>query len=84
MGLGLVALITLTDRPETARWLFEQEKEIVINRVKSERLNQAVLLDKIDSSKLKRGFSTPSPWRHLPSSCSTASPYLASRSFCRI
>jgi hypothetical protein len=51
--------VTLTDRPETARWLSEQEKELAINRVKSERLAQAVLLDKIDSTKLKRGFTNP-------------------------
>jgi hypothetical protein len=37
----------------------EEEKEIAINRVKSERLAQAVLLDKIDVSKLKRGFTNP-------------------------
>jgi hypothetical protein len=49
----------MTDRPETASWMSEDEKEIAINRVKSERLNQAVLLDKIDASKLKRGFSNP-------------------------
>jgi hypothetical protein len=59
MGLSLIAFFTLTDRPETARWMSEDEKEIAINRVKSERLNQAVLLDKIDVSKLKRGFSNP-------------------------
>jgi hypothetical protein len=59
MGLALITLVTMTDRPETARWMSEDEKEIAINRVKSERLNQAVLLDKIDGSKLKRGFSNP-------------------------
>jgi hypothetical protein len=59
MGLALITLVTMTDRPETARWMSEDKKEIAINRVKSERLNQAVLLDKIDGSKLKRGFSNP-------------------------
>ncbi|KAH7393532.1 major facilitator superfamily domain-containing protein [Cadophora sp. MPI-SDFR-AT-0126] len=57
--VALIALFTLTDRPDTARWLSEEEKELAINRVKSERLAQAVLLDKIDSKKLKRGFTNP-------------------------
>lgn len=59
IGLALVAFVTLTDRPETARWMSEEEKEIAINRVKSERLAQAVLLDKVDATKLKRGFTNP-------------------------
>lgn len=59
VGLGLVAFLTLTDNPATACWLSEDEKELAINRVKSERLAQAQLLDKIDSAKLKRGFSNP-------------------------
>jgi len=57
--VSLIALVTVTDRPDTARWLSEEEKELAINRVKSERLAQAVLLDKIDGKKLKRGFTNP-------------------------
>lgn len=59
MAVALIALATLTDRPDTARWLSEEQKELAINRVKSERLGQTVLLDKIDSKKLKRGFTNP-------------------------
>jgi MFS family permease len=59
MGLALVAFVTLTDRPDTARWLSEDQKELAVNRVKSERLGQTVLLDKIDAKKLKRGFLNP-------------------------
>lgn len=59
MVLSLIAFVTLTDRPETARWMSEEEKELAINRVKSERLAQPVLLDKVDAKKLKRGFSNP-------------------------
>ncbi|KAL5114261.1 hypothetical protein ACEQ8H_007870 [Pleosporales sp. CAS-2024a] len=59
MGVALIALFILTDRPDTARWLTEEQKELAINRVKSERLNQAVLLDKIDRTKLARGFTNP-------------------------
>lgn len=59
MGVAVIALAILTDRPDTARWLSEEEKELAINRVKSERLGQTVLLDKIDSTKLRRGFTNP-------------------------
>jgi MFS family permease len=59
IGLSLIAFVTLTDRPGTARWLSEDQKELAINRVKSERLAQTVLLDKIDATKLKRGFTNP-------------------------
>lgn len=59
MGVAIVALAILTDRPDTARWLSEEQKELAINRVKSERLGQTVLLDKIDSTKLRRGFTNP-------------------------
>jgi hypothetical protein len=57
--LALVAFFTLTDRPETARWMTEDEMRLVVDRIKSERLNQTELLDKIDVSKLRRGFSNP-------------------------
>ncbi|KAJ5945443.1 MFS general substrate transporter [Penicillium verrucosum] len=57
--LSLIALFTLTDRPDSARWLSEDEKELATNRVKSERIAQVVLLDKIDRMKLKRGFTNP-------------------------
>ncbi|KAH7401295.1 major facilitator superfamily domain-containing protein [Pyrenochaeta sp. MPI-SDFR-AT-0127] len=59
VAIGLLAFVTMTDRPETARWLTEAQKELAINRVKSERLAQSVLLDKIDMTKLKRGFTNP-------------------------
>lgn len=51
--------MTLTDRPETARWLSEEQKQLAIDRVKAERLAQSALLDKIDATKLKRGFLNP-------------------------
>ncbi|KAH7380038.1 major facilitator superfamily domain-containing protein [Pyrenochaeta sp. MPI-SDFR-AT-0127] len=57
--LALISFLTLTDRPETARWLTESEKELAINRVKGERIGQTQLLDKIDAAKLKRGFTNP-------------------------
>lgn len=59
IGLGLIALFTLTDQPETARWLTPEEKELAISRVKSERVGQTVVLDKIDTKKLVRGIFSP-------------------------
>ena len=38
-GLALVSFFTLTDRPETARWLTPAEKDLAIARVKSERVS---------------------------------------------
>lgn len=39
-GVSIVAFFTLTDRPETARWLSSEEKTLAIARVKSERVCQ--------------------------------------------
>lgn len=58
-GLALIAFITLTDRPETARWLDAAEKELAIARVKSERVGVSEVLDKIDTKKLMRGIFNP-------------------------
>ncbi|KAG7087872.1 hypothetical protein E1B28_013810 [Marasmius oreades] len=58
-SLALVGFVTLTDRPETARWLSKEEKELAIARVKSERVGQTEVLDKIDMKKLIRGISSP-------------------------
>ncbi|KAF4591364.1 MFS transporter [Ophiocordyceps camponoti-floridani] len=57
--LGALALFTLTDRPETARWLTEDEKRLAISRVKSERVTATVVLDKMDKTKLLRGLASP-------------------------
>ncbi|PHH92085.1 hypothetical protein CDD83_9021 [Cordyceps sp. RAO-2017] len=59
VGLGLVSLLTLTDRPATARWLTAREKDLAIARVKSERIGATALLDKIDRTKLLRGILCP-------------------------
>ncbi|KAI0102247.1 MFS transporter [Nemania sp. FL0031] len=59
IGLSVIAFFTLTDRPETARWLTQEEKDLAIARVKSERMAQASVLDKPDNSKLWLGFWNP-------------------------
>ena len=57
--LSLISFITLTDRPETARWLTQEEKDLAIARVKSERVGQGEVLDKLDRKKTFRGIFNP-------------------------
>ncbi|KAI0407240.1 MFS transporter [Xylaria palmicola] len=59
IGLSIIAFFTLTDRPETARWLTQEEKDLAIARIKSERMAQASVLDKPDKNKLWLGFFNP-------------------------
>ncbi|KAF1979576.1 MFS general substrate transporter [Bimuria novae-zelandiae CBS 107.79] len=59
IGISLIAFFTLTDRPQTARWLTEEEKDILLTRVKAERLATTTVLDKLDAPKLLRGISNP-------------------------
>jgi MFS family permease len=59
IGLSLIAFGTLTDRPETASWLTQEEKDLAIARVKSERVAQTSVLDKMDRKKLWLGFWNP-------------------------
>jgi MFS family permease len=57
--LSIISFFTLTDRPETARWLTREEKDLAIARVKSERVgqNEVLLLDNITVQGL--AFFTP-------------------------
>jgi sugar phosphate permease len=57
--LALISFFTLTDRPETARWLSQEEKDLAIARVKSERVGQNEVLDKLDRKKTIRGIFNP-------------------------
>lgn len=59
IGVALVAFFTLTDRPETARWLSQEEKDLAIARVKSERVGATEVLDKLDVPKTLRGIFNP-------------------------
>lgn len=57
--LSLIAFFTLTDRPETARWLTQEEKDLAIARVKSERVGTTEVLDRIDKNKTLQGIFSP-------------------------
>lgn len=59
IGIALLAFVTLTDRPETARWLTQEEKDLAIARVKSERVGATEVLDKLDVPKTLRGIFSP-------------------------
>ncbi|POR34380.1 Uncharacterized protein TPAR_05449 [Tolypocladium paradoxum] len=59
IGLALISYLTLTDRPETARWLSQEEKDLAISRVKSERVGVTEVLDKMDKIKIRRGILSP-------------------------
>lgn len=59
IGLGVIGFFTLTDRPETARWLNAEEKKLAIARVKSERVGATDVLDKMDKRKLWLGIICP-------------------------
>lgn len=59
IALSLIAFLTLTDRPESARWLSREEKDLAIARVKSERVATTNVLDGIDAAKTMRGIFSP-------------------------
>lgn len=57
--LSIISFFLLTDRPETARWLSQDEKDLAIARLKSERIVVTTILDKADLAKLWRGMANP-------------------------
>jgi MFS family permease len=59
IGLSIISFFTLTDRPATARWLTQEEKDLAIARVKSERVGTTEVLDTIDRKKTLRGIFSP-------------------------
>lgn len=58
-ALGFVCFFILTDRPQTALWLTEEEKKIAILRVQRERLGATEVLDKFNWKKAKLGIFNP-------------------------
>ncbi|KAH8653779.1 major facilitator superfamily transporter [Xylariales sp. PMI_506] len=57
--IGLIALVILPNRPETARFLTAEEKTLVINRLKAERLATTVIIDDMNAKKLWKGAANP-------------------------
>ncbi|KAL6825319.1 major facilitator superfamily domain-containing protein [Trichoderma camerunense] len=59
VGLSVISFFTITDRPSTARWLTQDERDLCIARIKSERVGTTTLLDKMDKKKMIRGIKNP-------------------------
>jgi len=59
IGLALISFFLVTDHPATARWLSQDEKDLAISRIKSERVGTTEILDKLDKKKLMRGILNP-------------------------
>ncbi|KAF5987928.1 major facilitator superfamily transporter [Fusarium coicis] len=59
VGLSIISFVTLTDRPQSAAWLTEEEKALALNRIKAERLGTTEVLDKIDTAKIIAGIRSP-------------------------
>ncbi|WQF81012.1 Putative major facilitator superfamily, MFS transporter superfamily [Colletotrichum destructivum] len=59
VAVGLLSLVILTDRPETARFLSLEEREIAANRLKEERIGTTVILDTISKTKMIKGAINP-------------------------
>ncbi|KND91828.1 putative transporter [Tolypocladium ophioglossoides CBS 100239] len=57
--LGIVAFFALPDRPETAKWLSNEEKDLAIARIKSERIGTTELVDAFSWAKIKLGIFNP-------------------------
>lgn len=57
--ISLIAFVTLTDRPATAKWLTQEERDLAIARVKSERVGTTEVLDKLDRKKTFLGIFSP-------------------------
>ncbi|PVH70175.1 MFS general substrate transporter [Cadophora sp. DSE1049] len=57
--VGALAFFTMTDRPQSSRWLSVEEKKLAIGRVQSENIGTQQIMDKIDVSKLLRGICSP-------------------------
>lgn len=58
-GLALIGFVTMTDRPASARWLSQDEKDLAIVRLKAERIGTTEVLDKVDTKKMLRGIFSP-------------------------
>jgi sugar phosphate permease len=59
IAVGVLGFFTLTDSPTSARWLTAAQKELAEERLRSERVGQSQVLDKMDKVKLRRGIINP-------------------------
>lgn len=57
--LGFAALIALVDRPQSARFLTEEQKQLCLDRVKAERIGATEVVDKFNKKRFLMGMLTP-------------------------
>ena len=58
-GIAILTFFVLVDRPDTARFLTLQQRDLAVSRVKSERTAANELLDNLGSTKVQRGIFNP-------------------------
>ncbi|KAJ9093192.1 hypothetical protein QFC21_006509 [Naganishia friedmannii] len=58
-AIGLVSYLIMTDRPEKARWLSQDEKDLAASRIKAEHVGAVVVLDKMNARSIKQGIFAP-------------------------
>jgi hypothetical protein len=49
----------MTDRPEVARWLSQEEKDLAASRIKAEHVGSTTVLDKMNGRAIKQGIFAP-------------------------
>ena len=57
--LGIGSWFVMPNDPQTAMWLSEEERELALRRLRSERVNADELVDKFNWTKLRRGIVNP-------------------------
>ena len=59
VALAILGFAIMTDRPETARWLSAEEKQLAVARVKSERVGVTENLDRVNRKRTWLGMFSP-------------------------
>ncbi|GHJ89070.1 hypothetical protein NliqN6_5472 [Naganishia liquefaciens] len=58
-AIGIGAYFLMTDRPEVARWLSQEEKDLASTRIKAEHAGSTTVLDKMNTRAIKQGILAP-------------------------
>ncbi|KAI5449863.1 hypothetical protein NCC49_003979 [Naganishia albida] len=58
-AIGIAAYLLMTDRPEVARWLSPEEKDLAASRIKAEHVGSTAVLDKMNTRAIKQGIFAP-------------------------
>lgn len=58
-AIGIGAYLLMTDRPEVAKWLSQEEKDLAASRIKAEHVGSTTVLDKMSGRAIKQGIFAP-------------------------